>query len=161
MPMARKAIALIYHSQSAGNTKAAAAHVREAIEADGRFSVLEYNTNDGRVGPGILAECAGAAFGTPDYFSYPAGGVKMFFDDWLVEKRKGNEEIEGLPVAPFMTCGGGGAAKTPFEGLCQKVGPQIADTVVIKGSPDDEGAEACRKMAKLLVEEAVRFAESQ
>lgn len=158
--MARNAIAVIYHSQSAGNTRAAAAHVCDAIVEDGRFSVMEYNTDEGRVDPGVLAECAGVAFGTPDYFSYPAGGVKMFFDDWLVEKRKGNEEIEGLPVAPFMTCGGGGAARQPFEHLCQKVGPQIADTVVIKGSPDEGAAAACRQLAELLIEEAVRFAES-
>jgi flavorubredoxin len=159
--MAREAIALIYHSQSAGNTKAAAAHVREAIEKDGRFTVREFNTNDGRVDPAVLAECAGVAFGTPDYFSYPAGGLKMFIDDWLVAKRKGNEQIEGLPIALFLTHGGGGAARAPFEGLCQHVGPQVADTVMIKGHPGDEAAQACRALALQLVEEAVRFAESK
>jgi flavorubredoxin len=158
--MAREAIALIYHSQSAGNTKAAAAHVREAIEEDGRFTVREFNTNDGRVDPAVLAECAGVAFGTPDYFSYAAGGLKMFIDDWLVAKRKGNEQIEGLPVILFLTYGGGGAARGPSEALCQHVGPQVADTVMIQGHPDDAAAQACRKAAAELAKEAARFAES-
>jgi flavorubredoxin len=155
--MRQKRIAVIYHSQSLGNTKAAAEFVIEGIKSAGGFEVVAFNTNEGRVDPALLAECAGAAFGAPDYFSYPAGMMKQFMDDWLIAKRKGNEEIEGIPVALFATHGGGGRLKEPFESLFQRVGPQVGETLMIKGAPGDAEAEACRKLGAALVAKAAEL----
>ena len=152
--MRQKKIAVIYHSQSLGNTKAAAECVVEGIQSAGDFEVVAFNTNDGRVDPALLAECAGVAFGTPDYFSYPAGMLKQFMDDWLIAKRKGNEEMEGIPVALFATHGGGGRVKEPFEGLFQRVGPPVGETLMIKGAPGDAEAEACRTLGAELAAKA-------
>ncbi|NLW49585.1 MAG: FprA family A-type flavoprotein [Candidatus Brocadiaceae bacterium] len=154
--MRRSKIAVIYHSQSLGNTKAAAEHVIEGIRSAGDFEVVSFNTNDGRVDPAILEECAGVAFGAPDYFSYPAGMLKQFMDDWLIAKRKGNEELEGIPVALFATHGGGGRIKEPFEGLFQRVGPLVAETLMIKGAPGEAEAEACRKLGAELARRAAQ-----
>jgi flavorubredoxin len=156
--MARTKVAVIYHSQTLGNTKAAAEYVAEGLREDGRFDIVLANTNEERVDPALLAECAGVAFGTPDYFSYPAGGLKVFMDDWLVARRGGNEAIEGLPVALFLTHGGGGAAREPFESLFGRVGSQVGETVTIKGSPGEAEGAACRELGRLLAGEAAEFA---
>jgi flavorubredoxin len=155
--MRKKKIAVIYHSQSAGNTKAAAEYVIKGIaDADG-FEVFAANTNDGRVCPSVLEDCAGAAFGTPDYFSYPAGGLKMFVDDWLIAQRAGNDRIKGMPIALFMTHGGGGVARGPFEELLRHVGPQVGQTLAIKGKPGRIEAAACRKLGAELAGKAEEF----
>ena len=59
--MAKKRIVIVYHSQEAGNTKAAAELLAEGIREAGDFEVALYNTNDGRVNPEVLAGCAGVA----------------------------------------------------------------------------------------------------
>jgi flavorubredoxin len=150
-------IAVIYHSQSAGNTRAAAEHVVRGIKEAGEFEVVVANTNEGRVDAAVLADCAGAAFGTPDYFSYPAGGMKVFMDDWLIAQRGGNEEIKGLPIALFCTHGGGGVARGPFEELFRHVGPQVGETVMIKGHPGQAEGEACEQLGAALARRAEEF----
>lgn len=154
--MRSRKIAVIYHSQSAGNTRAAARHVIEGIEAGG-FEVEEHNTDDGRLDPAILAECAGLAVGSPDYFSYVAGGLKTFIDDWLIARRGGNEDIAGIPVALFLTHGGGGVARGPLEELFRHIGPQVGETVMIKGSPGEAEAQQCRDLGAALAERAGEF----
>ena len=157
--MVRDKVAVIYHSQQEGNTHAAAQAVAQGVRADGRFEAVLHNTHEQEVSPQLLAQCAGVAFGTPDYFSYPAGRLKVFMDNWLIAKRRGNEDIEGMPVALFMTHGGGGAARGPFEDLFHHVGPQVGETVTMKGAPDDEAAEQCRELGALLAREAAAHAE--
>ena len=155
--MRARKIAVIYHSQAAGNTRAAAECVAEGIGQAGGFEVVLANTNEQRVDPVTLADCAGVAVGTPDYFSYPAGGLKVFVDDWLLAKRAGHEDIEGMPVALFMTHGGGGGARKPFEGLLGRLGPQVGETVVMKNAPGDQEAEACRRLGAELACKAEEF----
>ena len=152
--MRKKKIAVIYHSQQSGNTKAAAEHVAEGIRQEGEFEVVLANTNDERVDAVLLTECAAVAFGTPDYFSYPAGGLKVFMDDWLLAKRAGHEDVGGLPVALFLTHGGGGRAREPFENLFKHVGTAVGETVAIKGAPGEAEAEACRKLGAKLARAA-------
>ena len=149
--MRAKKIAVIYHSHS-GNTAAAARHIADAIEEAG-FEVVLANVNEGRVDPAILADCAAAAFGTPDYFSYPTGCMKTFIDDWLIAKRAGAEQEE-IPIALFLTHGGGGKAQQPFESLFRRIGPQSAETAMVKGKPEGDQVEALRKLGRELVQEA-------
>jgi multimeric flavodoxin WrbA len=150
--MRAKKIAVVYHSHS-GNTAAAAHHVAEGIEKAGGFEIVLANVNEKRVEPAILADCAAAAFGTPDYFSYPTGCMKTFMDDWLIAKRKGAEQGE-IPIALFLTHGGGGAARQPFETLFRRIGPQASETVSVKGKPEGAQVEALRKLGTDLVREA-------
>ena len=158
--MKKRKIAVIYHSQTMGNTKAAAEHVVQGINSVGQFELFVANTNDGRVEPGVLSDCAAAAFGTPDYFSYPAGGLKMSMDDWLIAQRAGNEDIKGMPIALFLTHGGGGVAKGPFEELFRHVGPQVGQTVTAKGKPGSAEADALRKLGADLAREAEKLLSS-
>lgn len=155
--MREKTIAIIFHSQSKGNTRAAARHVAEGAREDDEFEVELHNTDDDRLSPRLLARCAAVAFGTPDYFSYPAGGMKMFADDWLIEKRKGNGELEGMPIGLFLTHGGGQRAQEPFESLFGRIGEQVGETVAIAGEPDPEAAERCRELGRELVRQGRQF----
>jgi len=157
--VAKRKIAVIYHSQEAGNTRAAAELVAEGVREAGDFDVIMHNTNEQRVDPGILVGCAGLALGTPDYFSYPAGGIKMFMDDWLIAKHAG-KTAEGMPVAVFLTHGGGGKAKAPHETLCRRIGPQAGGTLSIKGKPDAEAAEACKALGRALAKAAQGYAKA-
>jgi len=154
--MAKKKIVIVYHSQEAGNTKAAAELLADGIREAGDFEVALYNTNDSRVNPEVLVGCAGVALGTPDYFSYPAGGLKMFMDDWLFAKR-GGKKVEGMPVALFLTHGGGGKAKEPHESLGHHVGPQVGETLAIKGCPKGKDADACKALGRKLAEAAAKY----
>jgi len=151
--MRQKKIAVIYHSHT-GNTAAAAQAVVAGINEAAGFEVLAVNTNERHVDPKVLAECAGAAFGTPDYFSYPAGTMKVFIDNWLIAKRGGQEDIGDIPVALFITHGGGGGARQPFETLFRRIGPQVGETVMIKGKPDETALAACRKLGAELARKA-------
>ena len=159
--MRRKKIAVIYHSQQSGNTRKAAEALAEGVRESGQFEAVLTNTNEQRVDPGVLAECAGAAFGTPDYFSYPAGGMKVFMDDWLIAKRGGNEDIGGMPVALFVTHGGGGKAREPFESLIKHVGPQVDTTVMVKGAPGEEDARTLAELGRKLAQAADQFLSEQ
>jgi len=156
--MGRNKVAVIYHSQTQGNTAAAAEAVAEGLRSAGQFEVALINTNEERVDPALLNECAGVAFGTPDYFSYPAGGMKVFMDDWHIATGGGSEAVKGMPIALFMTHGGGGAAQEPFEKLFRLVGSQVGETLVIKGRPDADAELACRQLGTLLAVEAAKFA---
>jgi len=155
--MSHGTIAVIFHSQSAGNTKVAAELVAKGIREAGDFNVILKNTNDGRLDPDILEGCVGVAVGTPDYFSYPAGGLKMFIDDWLIAKRGGGKKIEGMPVALFVTHGGGGAAKGPHETLFRHIGPQVGETLLIEGKPRGEAVKACVALGKALAAAAEEY----
>ena len=157
--MRKRKIAVIYHSQSAGNTTAAAEQVAKGIAEAGDFEIFAVNTNDARVRPSVLEDCSGVAFGSPDYFSYPAGGLKMFIDDWLIAQRAGNEKIKGMPVALFLTHGGGGAAQAPLEDLFRHIGPQVGSTLAIKGRPGSAEAAQCRALGAELARKAREFLE--
>ena len=159
--MRGKKIAVIYHSQQSGNTRKAAQAVAEGVRESGQFEAVLMNTNEQRVDPGVLAECAAAAFGTPDYFSYPAGSIKVFVDDWMIAKWGGNEEIGGMPVALFVTHGGGGKAREPFESLIKHIGVQVGTTVMVKGAPDDEDAAALAEIGRKLAQAAEQFLAEQ
>ena len=69
-------VLIVYHSLS-GNTKAAAEAVAAGVKDGGADPVLK----DGlQTDPADLLACDAIAVGTPDYFSYMAGGLKDFFD---------------------------------------------------------------------------------
>lgn len=143
-------IVVVYHSQEEGNTEEAARLVARGIRESSDCIVELHNTNEKRVDPRVLEGCAGAAIGTPDYFGYPAGGVKMFVDDWLIAKRQGAEKIGGMPLALFMTHGGGGDAQEPFQDLCHHIGSQVGETLSIKGRPEGIEAEECEGLGEEL-----------
>ena len=142
-------ILVLFHSQEHGNTEAMAGAVAEGIQASGAQARL-INTNESRLDIAEYRDFDAAAFGTPDYYSYVAGGVKMFKDDWYIARKDDPAGLEDKPFALFLSHGGGGAALAPFEKLFNSMGTKVGETVVSSGAPDEQVLAACRALGQQL-----------
>jgi multimeric flavodoxin WrbA len=141
-------VLIVYYSLG-GNTEAAAKAVEKgAREVPGTQVILknalEANVDD-------LIECDALAVGTPDYFSYMAGGLKDFFDRTFYPTQG---KVTDKPCVAFVTCGGGGKAIESVKVMCKRFKfKEISEPVLVKGKPDSEAetklAEAGRKLATI------------
>ncbi len=139
-------VLVVYYSLS-GNTEAAAKVVEKGAKEvpDTQVTVkggLEASVDD-------LVDCDALAVGTPDYFSYMAGGLKDFFDRTYYPTQ---EKVTGKPCIAFVTHGGGGKALESVEVMCQKFKfKMISESILVKGKPDswaeNQLMEAGRKLA--------------
>ena len=76
-------VLVLYHSQEFGNTRAMAEALALGVKMAGG-EVSTFNTNEGRLDIEMFRAADAVAFGTPDYYSYLAGGLKVFLDDWYI-----------------------------------------------------------------------------
>jgi flavorubredoxin len=146
-----KSLLVLYHSQEYGNTAAMA----EAIGAGARAAGAEVtlvNTNEQRLDIEQYRRFDAAAFGSPDYYSYIAGGLKTFLDDWYIAQKSNSQGLKGKPYGLFYSHGGGGRARGPLEELFSRMGTQVGETVASYGRPNDAVLEACRKLGRRLAE---------
>ena len=140
-------ILIVFHSQS-GNTKAAAEAVAQgAKDVSGTEVVvkeaLQATTKD-------LLSCDAIAVGTPDYFSYMAGGLKDFFDRTYYPTQG---RVTDKPCGIFVTHGGGAKAVDSVKSVCSTFKfKSIAEPVLVKKAPDAEARAALRSLGKLLAE---------
>ena len=144
-------IIVLYHSQEHGHTRVMAEAIAEGARGAGADVTL-VNTNEQRMDPADYAAFDAAAFGSPDYYSYLAGGLKMFLDDWHLAKGAGLEGVTDKPVALFYSHGGGGRVREPMEKLFARLGKQVGETVESNGAPDDNVLAACRDLGRQLAE---------
>ena len=146
---------VLYHSQEYGNTEAMAKAVAEGLEAEGADVTL-HNTNEARYDIMQFPAVDCVAVGSPDYYSYIAGGLKMFLDDhYIADVRKGVEDLKGKPLVLFYSHGGGGSVRGPLETLFTKrIGEPVAETVESHGAPDENVLEECRALGRKLAASA-------
>ncbi len=144
-------VLVLYHSQEYGNTGAMAEAVAEGARAAGADVTL-LNTNERRIKMDEYRTFDAVAFGTPDYFSYFAGTLKVFLDDWYLGKKANAARLSNKPYALFLSHGGGGRAKQPFEDLFKQMGTKVGNTVVSAGRPTPPTLEACRALGKQLAQ---------
>ena len=144
-------ILVLYHSQEYGNTAAMAEAVGEGARAAGAEVTL-VNTNAERMAPEQYRRFDAVAFGSPDYFSYIAGGLKVFLDDWYIARKSKRQGLEGKPYGLFYSHGGGGAVRRPLENLFSRMGSQVGQTVQSRGRPNDAVLAACRELGRQLAE---------
>ncbi len=137
---------IIYHSQQHGNTGKMAEAVAEGF---GEGATL-WNTNEKRFDVTKVPGYDCIAVGIHDYFSYLVGTLKTFMDDIYIAERNGVEGITGKPVGLFLSHGGGGRAKEPFEKLFNRLGDVISETVESGGTPDASVLDACKVLGKTL-----------
>ena len=142
-------ILVLFHSQEHGNTAAMAEAVAEGARAAGAGVTL-VNTNEQRMDIEQYREFDAAAFGSPDYYSYIAGGMKVFLDDWYIAKQSNAAGLTGKPYALFYSHGGGGAVRGPLEKHFERMGTKVGDTVESKGKPTESVIGACRDLGKAL-----------
>jgi NAD(P)H dehydrogenase (quinone) len=144
---------ILYHSQEYGNTdKMAQAVARGAREAGAEVTLV--NTNVERMNAEAYRDFDAAAFGSPDYYSYIAGGLKTFLDDWYIVKKRDAKGLTGKPYGLFFTHGGGGKARKVLESLFSRMGRQIGTTIESVGSPAEAELDACVKLGAALAKEA-------
>jgi multimeric flavodoxin WrbA len=144
-------ILVLYHSQQYGNTAKMAEAVAEGAREAGAEVTL-HNANEARFDVDRYRGFDAAAFGTPDYYSYIAGTLKVFLDDWFLAKREDPTGLTDKPVAMFYSHGGGGAVRGPLKTLFTKLGPPVAEPVESLGEPSGTVLAACRDLGQSLVE---------
>ena len=139
-------ILIVYHSLS-GNTKAAAEAVADGVKAASAQAVIK----DGlQAGPQDLLDCDAIAVGTPDYFSYMAGGVKDFFDRSYYPTQG---KVIDKPCGIFVTHGGGGRAVDSMKSVCGSFKFKImGDPVLITNKPDKPAIDKLKALGKSLVQ---------
>ena len=141
---------VLYHSQEFGNTAAMAEAVAEGLRAAG-CEVDNFNTNDGRFDVTRFPQYDCAAFGSPDYYSYIAGGLKTFMDDhYIYDVRKGLTGLREKPYVLFYSHGGGGRVRGPLQELFGRMGSQVGEAIESYGRPSDAVLEACRELGRQL-----------
>ena len=142
-------VLIVFHSQG-GNTEAAAKAVAQGVQGVTGTEVvikegLKATTED-------LLSCDALAVGTPDYFSYMAGGLKDFFDRTYYPTQG---KVEGKPCGIFVTHGGGGKAVDGVMSICKSFKfKMVSDPVLVKGRPDGQATAALVQLGKLLGEAA-------
>ena len=137
-------ILVVYYSKS-GNTRRMAELVAEGAGDSGDHHVQLVPVQNLETVDFVAAD--GFAFGSPDYFTYIAGHLKVLFDDALASK----DLLKDKPFVAFVSHGGGGGAIKSLETLAQAVGlKRVADGVKCKGVPDAESAKACRQLGAAL-----------
>ncbi len=144
-------ILVLYHSQEYGNTALMAEAVAEGARAAGADVTL-INANEQRITMDEYRGYDAVAFGTPDYFSYFAGTLKVFLDDWYLGKKTNAARLSNKPYALFLSHGGGGRAKQPFEELFKQMGTKVGATVTSPGRPTPSTLEACHALGKQLAQ---------
>ena len=144
-------ILVLYHSQEYGNTGAMAQAVGEGARAAGA-EVTMVNTNEERLDIEQYRRFDAVAFGSPDYYSYIAGGLKVFLDDWYIARKSNRQGLEGKPYGLFYSHGGGGAVRRPLEELFSRMGSKVGRAVESRGRPNDAVLRACRDLGRQLAE---------
>jgi NAD(P)H dehydrogenase (quinone) len=142
-------VMIIYHSQEYGNTGQMADAIAEGVKAGGCDDVKLVNTNQDRVDFKEYGGCKAVALGSPDYYSYIAGGIKMFMDDWYIYK-KTMENLVDKKYALFYSHGGGGKVARSLEEMGKRLGEKVSETVESRGTPDDQVLKKCRDLGKEL-----------
>ena len=143
---------VLYHSQEFGNTAAMAKAVAEGLRELG-CEVDLFNTDDGRFDVTQFPKYDCVAFGSPDYYSYIAGGLKTFMDDhYIYDVRKGLEGLKEKPYALFYSHGGGGRVIDAMLRIFRRVGTLTGEPVGSRGKPDPEVLEECRTLGRELAE---------
>ena len=141
---------VLYHSQEYGNTAAMAEAVGAGARAAGAEVTL-VNTNEVRMDIEEYRRFDAVAFGSPDYYSYIAGGLKVFLDDWFIARKTNSQGLENKPYGLFFSHGSGGRARGPFEELFRRMGTKVGETVDSLRTPNDAVLEACRELGRQLV----------
>jgi flavorubredoxin len=137
---------VLYHSQQHGNTGKMAEAIAAGLRLEG-CDVTLHNANEERYPITEYPQCDCVAFGTPDYFSYLAGTLKTFMDDWYLHRNEPG--YQGKPYAVFYSHGGGGRVQEELS-LFSRVGTQVGASVGSRGAPNQTTLDNCRALGVAL-----------
>jgi multimeric flavodoxin WrbA len=145
-------VLVVYHSLGGQTKKMAEAVAEGAGGVPGTKVVvrtgLEASVDD-------LLECDGIALGSPDYFSYMAGGLKDFLDRAYYPSKG---KVTDKPAVAFGSAGG--PPDTILALLARAIGwfkfRQVAESVGASGGISPEALAECQALGRKLAEEAGR-----
>ena len=141
---------VLYHSQEFGNTAAMAQAVAEGLR-EGGCEVDLFNTNEGRFDITLFPQYDCVAFGSPDYYSYVAGGLKTFMDDhYIYDVHKNLKGLRDKPFALFYSHGGGGRVREVMPRIFSRIGTQVGEPVGSMGKPDQQVLQRCKDLGREL-----------
>jgi multimeric flavodoxin WrbA len=143
-------VLVVYHSLG-GHTKAMAEAVAEGAKGVAGTEVVVRTGLEATVDD--LLACDAVALGSPDYFSYMAGGLKDFFDRAYYPTQG---KVTGKPAAAFGSAGG---PPTTVLGILEQAMRwfkfnKVADSVGTSGGVSDGALEECRALGRKLAEAA-------
>jgi NAD(P)H dehydrogenase (quinone) len=141
---------VLYHSQYHGNTAKMAEAVAEGLRNEG-CEVTLHNTNEKRFPIETYPQYDCVAIGSPNYYSYMAGMIKTFLDDWYISRNKPG--YQGKTYVAFLSHGGGDRAKESFS-LFTRLGSQVGETVISYDAPSEEILKKCVKLGSDLAKAA-------
>ena len=143
-------VLVVYYSLG-GNTTAAANALAEGASQVAGTEVRVKDALQATVED--LLWCDAIAVGTPDYFSYMAGGLKDFFDRTYYPTQG---QVTDKPCAIFVTHGGGGRAVESVKSICKSFKfKEVADAVLVKNAPDADAREKLAELGRALARAAL------
>jgi len=152
-----KRILVVYHSQEFGNTRRMAELVAQGCREAPGIEVEMVNVNERRVDIDAVERADAYALGSPDYFSYIAGGLKQFFDDLHIADLAGRK-VKGKPCVLFLTHGGGGKAIASLQHLAEAMAlAEVAPSVISQGAPTGDAVKHSVELGKALAEHVSRL----
>jgi flavorubredoxin len=99
-----------------------------------------------------LRKVSGLIVGTPDYYSYLSGFVKIFFDEIYSFRR----DLTDVPAFGFITHGGGGRAAKPLQGLLSSIKLNVISPIIsvqsnnITEEVESDITNSCKKMIEII-----------
>lgn len=160
--MLTQTIYILYYSKS-GNTKALAEKIYDKL-----LSIIQTNSNinieikelskllsiPNSDALDNLLKASAFIIGSPDYFEYPSGWIKVFFDEMYNHRN----ELRDIPVFGFISHGGGDeeTVKKHLRNLFDWMGFYIlGDIISVKNESSTKETEAkiqnlCNEMIKNL-----------
>ena len=135
---------VVLFSTLGGNTLAMAEHVAAGARLVPGVQVTLMDA--AALDLAALEAAGGIAIGAPNYFSYPSGLIKHFFD--VAYQRAA---FKGKPYVAFSTHGGGGGISQVIDKLSQAVGMKPAAAGLdVMGLPQGDQIKDCRKLGQAL-----------
>jgi NAD(P)H dehydrogenase (quinone) len=137
---------VLYHSQQHGNTEKMAEAVAEGLRS-AECEVTVHNANEIRFPIEDYPQYDFVAIGTPDYYSYIAGTMKTFMDDWYMHRYEPG--YMNKPHAVFYSHGGAGRVRASLS-LFSRLGNQVGKSLESQGTPNEKVLKECRNLGVLL-----------
>lgn len=145
-------VLVVYHSLGGATRKMAQAVAEGASGVAGTKVTLKTGL-EGTIDD--LLACDGIALGSPDYFSYMAGGLKDFLDRTYYPSQG---KVAGKPAVTFGSAGG--PPDNVLRLLDQALGwfklKKVADSVGASGGVGPEALAECKELGRKLAEAAAK-----